>query len=107
MSLSGFLLPTKIPLSRLMSSDLSMGNHGEGQWLPPEDTSLQLISHKTWCTTTCLWFFQQQLQIFCLAQKSIFPSTVVMINVTSGRSPFMMVCHPLQSHGSSTSLNIT
>ncbi|KAH1076880.1 hypothetical protein GYH30_052410 [Glycine max] len=27
------------------------------------------MSHKTWCNTTCLWFFQQQLQIFCLAQK--------------------------------------
>ncbi|KAL2957703.1 hypothetical protein AAZX31_18G164800 [Glycine max] len=68
-SLSGFLLPTKIHLSSLMSWDLSMGNQREGQWLQPEGTSLQLMSHKTWCNTTCLWFFHQLLQIFCLAKK--------------------------------------
>jgi len=54
-SLSGFLLSTKIPLSRLKSWDLSVGNHVEGQWLQLEGTSLQLMSHKTWCNTTCLW----------------------------------------------------
>ena len=54
-SLSGFLLPTKIHLSRLMSWGLSMGNQREGQWLQQEGTSLQLMPHQRWCNSTCLW----------------------------------------------------